>query len=312
MSWNDLDGFSTFEKARRKEVGRRLTRLVRGKEPDRLLELDEVRTRLHLYEQWYVGFESIEVAKIVGSVDRSTDFDRRFLPKRGGMEKRWKNVENTFRGQAFPPIIAFRVGDGYFVEDGHHRVAIARQRGDEFIDAEITEVKSPVSITSDTDVAAVVHMGLRQWFMDHCQLDRVRPRAEIQPSRPRGYAELLDIVFASGFELMMSRNAMVTPAQASAHWYDDLYMPAVASIRNGSLPTMFPHASDTDLYLRVHEQHRVLQFAGAPRAVEDVVHSTETEASKAVTAKTRLVLEDVKEKLKSAVEDGHNGGGDLL
>ncbi len=219
------------------------------------------------------------------------------------MEKRWKTVENTFRGQAFPPIITFRVGDSYFVEDGHHRVAIARQRGDEFIDAEVTEVKSPVRITPETDVAAIVHLGLRKWFMDHCQLDRVRPRAEIEPSRPRGYAQLLDIVFASGFELMMQRSAMVTPARASAHWYDDLYLPAVASIRAGSLPVIFPRASETDLYLRVHQQHRALVSVDARHSVDDAVTSTEETARKPVTVRTRLALEEVKEKLKASTND---------
>ena len=148
---------------------------------------------------------SIPVSEIVGSVDRAADFDRTFLPKRGAMEARWKRVERTFPTEAFPPIVTFKVGDAYFIEDGHHRVAIARQRKDRFIDAEITEVKSPVEMTAATDVADLVHLGLHQWFMRSSQLDRVRPDADIDPSRPHAYGALLDILQAAGFELMMER-----------------------------------------------------------------------------------------------------------
>ena len=116
MTWVDLNGYSTFEKARRREIGRRLARLVLGKDADQLLALDEVRDQLGLYEQWYAGIRTIPVSQIVGSVDRAAAFDRTFLPKRASMEERWKRVEKTFRQQAFPPIVAFKVGDAYFIE----------------------------------------------------------------------------------------------------------------------------------------------------------------------------------------------------
>ena len=208
MSWETLPGFSTFPKARRKELARRLVRLVQGEGPDNLLSLDEVRGRLGLHEQWYVGLRTIKVSQIVGSVDRATDFDREFLPKRPNMEPRWRRVEETFETEAFPPIVVFKVDDAYFVEDGHHRVAIARQRKTEFIDADITEVKSPIRITPTTDVAEIVHQGLRRWFMRESGLQLVRPQAAIEPSRPHAYTDLLDIVQANAFELMIERQAV--------------------------------------------------------------------------------------------------------
>ena len=128
MTWGDLEGYSTFEKARRKELARRLSRLVRGKDPDHLLSFDDVREQLGLYEQWYVGMRQIPVAKIIGSVARATDFDRAFLPRRSTMDDRWKRVEKAFGNEAFPPIVAFKVGDAYFIEDGHHRVARCEPR----------------------------------------------------------------------------------------------------------------------------------------------------------------------------------------
>jgi hypothetical protein len=302
MTWGELPAFSTFEKARRKALARRLARLVRGKDPDQLLSLDDVREHLGLYEQWYVGIRSIPVSDIVGSVDRAADFDRAFLPKRGAMEHRWKRVEQAFTTEAFPPIVAFKVGDAYFIEDGHHRVAIARQRKDGFIDAEVTEVKTPVEVTAATDVADLVHMGLRQWFMRETQLDRVRPDADIDPSRPHSYAVLLDIIQAYGFELMMERQEMVGAVAAAAHWHDALYLPTVEKICAGDLPTVLPRATETDLYLRVHAQHRELASVAAPHSLDDAVGSAESAAGGTMKAKARLAVEDVKDVVEDVKE----------
>ena len=274
MSWDNLGAFSTFPQARRKELARRLFRLAQGQEQDTLLPLDEVRSRLEAYEQWYVGLRTIPVDDIVGSVDRSTDFDRAFLPKRQSMESRWQRVEQRFEHEAFPPINVFKVGDAYFVEDGHHRVAIARQRKTEFIDAEVTEVKSPVPINADTNIADIIHQGMRRWFMKESGLELVRPNAAIDPSRPHAYPELLDIVQAHGFEVMMDRQTVVAPAVVAAEWYDHQYLPAVELIRSRGLPKRFPKATDTDLYLRVYAQHRELIAAGAPHDIEDAVASS--------------------------------------
>lgn len=307
MTWGDLQGYSTFEKARRKELARRLSRLVRGKDPDRLLSLDDMREQLGLYEQWYVGMREIPVAKIIGSVARATDFDRAFLPRRSTMDDRWKRVEKAFGNEAFPPIVAFKVGDAYFIEDGHHRVAIARQRKVDFIDAEVTEVKSPVPITASTDVADIVHMSLRMWFMSESGLDRVRPQAEIEPSRPHAYADLLNVVQASGFELMMQRQAVASPPAVAAHWYDNLYLPAVDAILAGNLPRTFPQATKTDLYLRVYSQHRKLVSVTAAHSLDDAVSTAESAAGHNVKNKARLAVETIKKNLSPPVKDDKRG-----
>ncbi len=308
MTWGDLPGYSSFGKARRKEIASRLLSLVRGKDSDGLLPLDEVREQLHLYEQWYVGIRSIPIEKIIGSVDRAADFDRAFLPRRSSMEERWRSVEHTFQAKAFPPIVVFKVDDAYFIEDGHHRVAIARQRGDEFIDGEVTEVSSPVPITATTNVADVVHMSLRQWFMTESQLDIVRPRADIDPSRPSRYSALLDAIHAEAYELMMQTQSLVSPAAAAAHWYDTSYLPTVDTIFAGNLPWIFPRSTITDLYLRVHSQRRKLISVTAPHTIDDAVGSVESAAAHGIRAKTRLAVKDAKEKLSPHAQDEKKEG----
>jgi hypothetical protein len=41
----------------------------------------------------------------------------------------------------------FKVGDAYFVEDGNHRVSVARYQGVEWIEAEVTILHGGTSVT---------------------------------------------------------------------------------------------------------------------------------------------------------------------
>ena len=39
----------------------------------------------------------------------------------------------------------YKIGDAYFVEDGNHRVSVARYQGVQWIDAEVVELRVPVA-----------------------------------------------------------------------------------------------------------------------------------------------------------------------
>lgn len=81
--------------------------------------------------------QEIPVRQIVGTDSRGGDFDRDFVRLRPPIAARMRRVAQAFPNGDFPPIVVYRVGEAYFVVDGHHRVAIARQRGMETIDAEV-------------------------------------------------------------------------------------------------------------------------------------------------------------------------------
>ena len=87
---------SSFSRAHRKELYQRLARVVRGAAPAPLPSFGELRTRLRLYNQTYLGLRTIEVAKIVGTVDRSADFGRDFLPRSSRQAKHIQFRRSTF------------------------------------------------------------------------------------------------------------------------------------------------------------------------------------------------------------------------
>jgi hypothetical protein len=132
-----------FERAHRRAVlGGLMARLCRRHND--LLAYHEVRRGLAVVAESYRGVRAVPVDRIVGSTDRCRDFDRAFRPCRAHGAGRWVSVACAHgAGTSLPPIQLYRVGDAYFVRDGHHRVSVARARGQAAIDAEVTEVLAP-------------------------------------------------------------------------------------------------------------------------------------------------------------------------
>ena len=130
----DLD----YARARRRALTGRLLAWA-GRRCASLCSFDEARRERGAENRRYLGRETVEVGRVVGSVGRWRDFDAGFMPTRAAAG-RWKRVDLAFRtGRDLPPVILYKLGDEYFVHDGNHRVSVARFEGVEMIDAEVTE-----------------------------------------------------------------------------------------------------------------------------------------------------------------------------
>lgn len=132
-----------FDHAHRRAFIRRVIEALR-KHTTNLLSFEEFGKSLGASNRVaLVGTKSIEVEKIVGSVGRYKDFDACFLPVRSNVSARWERVDEAFlRGDDLPPVSLYKIGNVYFVNDGNHRVSVARYHGVEEIDAEVVEFRS--------------------------------------------------------------------------------------------------------------------------------------------------------------------------
>ena len=87
----------------------------------------------------YAGVQLVALDAIRGSESRSGDFDAAFRPLHRHMDQRWVSVAAAWlAGVVFAPVVLIKVGDAYFVRDGHHRISIALATGQRYIDAEVT------------------------------------------------------------------------------------------------------------------------------------------------------------------------------
>lgn len=135
----DLQAEADFGRARRRAIfGRVVARLRR--ECSRLLAFDEVGKEHLAHNRRRMGLREVEVSKIVGSVGRHDAFDRGFMPTKASVAERWKRVDRAFHsGLDLPAVRLYKIGDSYFVEDGNHRVSVARYQEVETIEADVTE-----------------------------------------------------------------------------------------------------------------------------------------------------------------------------
>lgn len=226
-----------------------------------LLPLGEVRDRLRIVGQVYGGVQTIEVRHIIGSLARPSDFDREFRPRYRFSQERLAGLRAAFPNDApLPPIEAHEAGGAYFVSDGHHRVALARERGSEYIEAEITHLVTNFEIPPDVDMCTLVHTEQQRLFGEESGLAEARPAARIEFSRPGGYPELLEGVKAHGYDLARSLESLPSRKDVAAHWYDTVYVPGVEALRREALPERYAYKTDADLFLWVYQRRRALRI----------------------------------------------------
>jgi hypothetical protein len=245
---------------------------------DSLLAYGDVTKRLRIRSQQYVGVEPIPVEKVVGSVDRrNADFDRRFRPRRRELKDRMRRLRDAFANAEMPPIEVYEVGGLYFVADGHHRVALAREAGAEYIDAQVTRVTTSHTLTPDVDFLQLIHTEQHRIFKERTQLLVGHPEAKIEFSRPTWYGELLEIVRAHAYRLSNERGALVPIAEATSNWYEGEYLPALEAVRQAELPDYYRHKTDGDLFLWVNGKLRELRTTNRDATWADAAASARRE-----------------------------------
>jgi hypothetical protein len=82
---------------------------------------------------------AVPISQIQGSEGKSEEFDAEFRPLKPFSRDRWVSVAVAFlQGKSLPPVELIKVGQQYFVRDGHHRISVARAYGQYDVDAVVT------------------------------------------------------------------------------------------------------------------------------------------------------------------------------
>jgi hypothetical protein len=231
------DAEHDFLRARRKATLARLAARLR-REPDdvsEILPFDEVVAALGRTGERRLGLQVIPLDSIVGSVDRTRDFDRWFRPRSGRSRERWERLATAHRrGESIPPIDVYRVGELHFVRDGHHRVSVAHALGLRTIDAYVTEVTTKIDATGISRRGDLISKDLRRVFLDRVPLPGPA-LATILVTSPWSYAELSETVEAWGFRLMQQERRFLDRETVARRWYAEEYRPVVRMLAQADL-----------------------------------------------------------------------------
>jgi ParB-like nuclease domain len=223
-----------------------------------LLELSDVQRRLNLAAGGDGGLKTIAIADIVGTLDRCCDFDREFHPMRDGLAARIQAVARAFPAGDFPPIDVVKVDRAYFVIDGHKRVAAARARGVELIDASVRRFETRHRVDAETTSADLVRLEAYERFLAESGLRLARPKAEVDTRSPESYHEMLEVVKAHGYDLTHEEGRLVSHQAVAAHWHDCDLVPTLAAAEAAGLSERLGSCPSGELYLAVHRQARTI------------------------------------------------------
>jgi len=239
-----------FDAARRAAVMAELLRPLTGERVD-LLPFDAVREGLRLRHLVDRGTQEVPLARIVGSVGRERDFTREFLPREEALRERWEEVEGIAEGaEGFPAVELYRVGEAYFVVDGHHRVSVARALGAESIEARVQELTSPVALSGEETLEEV--LGKRN-LLEFCEVTGLSQKTaeDFVCTLPSGYERLLEHIAAHRYFKGLEWGREPTWPEAVGSWLEGVYRPMITVIRHSRILDAFPGHTETDLYLFV-------------------------------------------------------------
>lgn len=245
------DAETDFLRARRQHTMSAVASRFRSDAGERAqpLSYDEVLQALGLHGQRGLGVLVIPIERIVGSVDKVTDFDRGFRPTTSRTRQRWERLAQAMRrGETIPPIEVYKVGDLYFVRDGHHRVSVAKALGLDLIEADVTEVRTALSPEGVSGRADVDRKHWRRIFLERVPLTG-QARAELDVTDPGDYHRLAEMVEAWGARLMHKERQYLDKKTVAARWHAEEYLPVLAMIDEVGLRR--PAEKGADAYLRI-------------------------------------------------------------
>ena len=254
-----VDAQHDFLRARRRATVGRLVARLRGGPDDVgvILPYEEVIEALGFVSERAIGLRVVPLDQIVGTIDRQHDFDRQFRPTSRRVRSRWEQIAAAMRrGEPMPPVDLLKVGEIYFVRDGHHRVSVASALGHRDIDAQVTEVITRVDAGTAMQFSDLPVKSHERVFFERVPLPP-DARAEIAVSDPWDYAVLAEGVEAWGFRAMQEHGELLDRAQTAQLWLEHEYRPVVAMLREAGL---IRDGTETEAYMRVAaERYRLLR-----------------------------------------------------
>lgn len=268
MSIMDGRSRADYHAAKSRAILQKILDLLSGHRQE-LLSFEEVKNTLHLGGPVYRGVKTIPLEKIIGSVNRYDDFDRRFLPTTSHTANRWQRISSAwYKDVSLPPVVLYKVGEIYFVVDGNHRVSVARSHGQEFIDAEVRECATRVPIGDDLRPEDLERLGAQVEFYERTQLDKVLPGIAIETTILGGYERLIEHIAVHRYFMGLEEGRPIDEEQAIRHWHDTLYQPVVEVIEQSGILEDFPGRTAADFYLWVMDHLHYLRSQPGSATVE--------------------------------------------
>ncbi|MHB1417742.1 MAG: universal stress protein [Chloroflexota bacterium] len=184
-----------------------------------------------------LGPRLVSVNRIVGSVGRAGELDEHFRvqhPSRNE-QRRYERVRELMEtGAGLPPITLYKLGYGYYVLDGNHRVAAARELGQLEMEAEVTEF------------LPLGDPQMQRAFAERRAFERRTGLIRIGATQPGHYPQLEAMIREYAQE-----QGIEDMREAAYAWQNKVYRPVARRIRALRLGHYFPDLRTADVFVEI-------------------------------------------------------------
>ena len=181
------------------------------------------------------------------------------------MLQRLRHLSHNRQIDLSKPIQVFQVDQVYFIRDGHHRVAVALSRGQETIQALVTQVTVRAPITAELDHDEVLRRAQLSHFLQETNLDGHAPDSDFSRLPPELYAVLRDHIEVHRYYLGSDYGRDFSVEESAASWHDLIYRPLLEVLLQQGVMQEFPRRSDPELYLWITYHREQLRCRGEYR-----------------------------------------------
>lgn len=193
---------------------------------------DEAFDKSKPYTVFDEGLRVVEVAAIIGSVDKCHELDEQFRPiNRSDRKELFRSEQITAAAENvefFPPIEVYKFRDNYFVVDGHRRVRAAKELESTYLDAYVK-----VFVLQE-EQERIEGIRAKRKFETESGIATIRLEDE------RFFTVLLK-------DLREYSGGRVTKEKTKA-WKSERYLPISSAIERSKLMKLYPELSPGDIY----------------------------------------------------------------
>ena len=249
----------TFDKARQQAKRERFFAWLYGKPTPNLIPFEKVAAEVQELQGSEPELRQIPLDMIIGSIGRYEEFTTHFLPLKDSLRDRWIGVAVKAQEGGWPPIQVYQVFDGYWVVDGNHRVAVARQMGNDTIEAYVTLVPNSEEIDTNLPLdQMLVELGRRD-FLALTKLDETISDHNIVISVPARYRVLSEQVLRFRKVLEEIDEQEKTVAQAAVGWYEMVYAPTALLLEMSDITDHVENRTVADLFVWMFQHRKSLR-----------------------------------------------------
>jgi DNA-binding Lrp family transcriptional regulator len=190
------------------------------------------------YDSHDRGTRYVALERITGSVGRYHDFDSQFRLRQHASSERLQWIKNAMRqGRNLGPVKLYQIKNEFYVLDGNHRIAAAKELHQDEILAHIVEL-----VPTDNSLQSILYRERAEFA------DRTKLPVEINVTEVSQYAHLLDQISEHRDFLQQAGGKAVAFVDAAQDWFRTIYRPLCNIIKKGRLGDSFPERTIADLY----------------------------------------------------------------